>query len=77
MKVRELIENLLDYDMDYEVEIELNTNVETDWAGFDFDDNFRSKQVYLTVDLSDYALVESDRLEELEEAEERLEELED
>ena len=70
MKVRELIENLLHYDMESDIEIQLDLTNKSDWYDFDFEDNLRSKEVYLTVDLDGSELIDSDRLEELEELEE-------
>lgn len=70
MKVRELIENLLHYDMESDIEIQLDLDDKSDWYDFDFEDNLRNKEVYLTVNLDGSELIDSDRLEELEELEE-------
>lgn len=67
MKVRELIESLLDYDMNADIEVQLELDDKDDWFDFDFDNNISTKEVYLTVNLSDSVLVDKDRLEELEE----------
>ncbi|MFC2948567.1 hypothetical protein [Virgibacillus sediminis] len=74
MTVKELIENLLDYDMDYEVEIEMTTADGTEWDSFDLGENNAGQQLYLTVDLGDYHLIDKDRYEELLEAESELDE---
>jgi len=74
--VKELIELLLDFEMDTDIEIELSLNSENSYEDFDIEEATNG-DARITVDLSDEVLVESDRYEELEQAEERLEELED
>jgi len=74
MKVRELIESLLDYDMDSEIEVELNWNGQMEWKSFVIEESLVTKEVRLVVDLEDYSLVETTELEQMEN---RLEELED
>ena len=76
MTVKELIELLLDFEMDTDIEIELSLNSENSYEDFDIEEATNG-DARITVDLSDEVLVESDRYEELEQAEERLEELED
>lgn len=72
MTVKELIENLLECDMEAEVNVELDLKNIRELVDFQVDDGtFNSNNtVYLSVDLSDYEIVDSDRLEELESAEE-------
>ncbi|WP_068672308.1 hypothetical protein [Oceanobacillus sp. Castelsardo] len=70
MTVRELIENLLDYDMDYEVQVQTTTGEDTHWDNLVIDDSNINKEVYFVVNF-DEVLVDKDRLEELEELEDK------
>lgn len=64
MNVRELIGNLLEYDMDAQVEIQIESKEDTeDVSNFDFEESryTSSKYLTLTVDLKDKFIVgESD-----------------
>lgn len=61
MNVRELIGNLLEYDMDAQVEIQIETKEDTeDVQNFDFEESryTSSKYLTLTVDLGDKIILD-------------------
>ncbi|GAA0415337.1 hypothetical protein GCM10008934_02850 [Virgibacillus salarius] len=70
MTVKELIEELLEYDMDHEVQVQVETDDDTNFAEFGLGDNPNLKEVYLAVDFEGEVLIDKARLEELEELEE-------
>jgi hypothetical protein len=70
MTVKELIAELLDYDMGADINIQINTKDDTDWKDFSLDDDYAINEVRLVVDLFGSSIVNAERFEELEEIEE-------
>ncbi|GGJ86237.1 hypothetical protein GCM10007063_05920 [Lentibacillus kapialis] len=71
MTVRELINNLLDYDMDAEVNFELDLPETYERFDFDFENEING-DVTLQADAREYELVDKHRLEYLEELEDEV-----
>jgi len=69
MTVKELIENMLEYDMNNEVEVRLELNDDAEYYGFIVNDSSVANEVYLEVALKDKVLIDKDMLEGLEEIE--------
>ncbi|GAB3801475.1 hypothetical protein [Virgibacillus kimchii] len=70
MKVRELIEELLDFPMDSNIEIELDLGDDTEWKDFEVAQNATTREITLEVDLLDKVLIDADEYEKLKEMEE-------
>ena len=69
MTVKELIHNMLEYDMNNEVEVRLELNDDAEYYGFIVNDSSVANELYLEVALKDKVLIDKDRLEGLEEIE--------
>ena len=75
MNVRELIDNLLEYDMDAQVEIQIESKEDTeDVSNFDFEESryTSSKYLTLTVDLKDKIIVDESDFNNLKDEKEEL-----
>ncbi|WP_164219321.1 hypothetical protein [Virgibacillus sp. YIM 98842] len=74
MKVRELIEELLDFPMDSNIEVELDLNDDTEWEDFEVQQNITTQEIYLEVNLRDKVLIDADEYEKLKELEDEINE---
>lgn len=74
MNVRDLIANLLDYDMDAQVEIRIESKEDTEDVNFDFEEWGYSgnKYLYLTADLKDSIIVDASNFNDLKDEKEEL-----
>jgi len=69
MTVKELIENMLEYNMNNEVEVRLELDDDAEYCEFIVDDSPVANEVHLEIALKDKVLIDKDRLEGLEEIE--------
>ncbi|MBG9692674.1 hypothetical protein ABD91_18005 [Lysinibacillus sphaericus] len=74
MNVRDLIANLLDYNMDAQVEIRIESKEDTEDVNFDFEGWGYSgnKYLYLTADLKDSIIVDASDYNDLKDEKEEL-----
>ena len=74
MKVRELIEELLDFPMDSNIEVELDLDDDTEWKDFEVSQNVTTREITLEVNLRDKVLIDADEYEKLKELEDEINE---
>lgn len=77
MKVKELIQELTDYDMDFEIEVNLETRDGEEHFPIDIEHHPQFNLINLNVDLSDQVLDSSRRIDELEKTEDEFNGLQD